>query len=233
MKKIWIPLALLAALTALLLWLGLRQEPSPQAPTAPAQASQDPQAPQDALPWNLPLVNPWNPLPPDWDLQLEEIENGHQVDARCADALRAMLADCRAAGLDPLICSSYRTQEKQTALYNNLVNKLLARGLSQAETETQAAAQVARPGTSEHQLGLAVDIVDRSHQVLDASQENTPVQQWLMEHCWDYGFLLRYPSDKRDITGIIYEPWHYRYVGVEAAQAIRDRGLCLEEFLGT
>ena len=91
--------------------------------------------------------------------------------------------------------------------------------------------QVAVPGTSEHQLGLAVDIVDTQNQVLNRAQEDTAVQQWLMEHCWEYGFILRYPPDKEEKTGIIYEPWHYRYVGREYAQAIRQSGLCLEEFL--
>ena len=87
------------------------------------------------------------------------------------------------------------------------------------------------PGTSEHQAGLAVDIVSVDYQILDEGQEDTPLQQWLMEHCWEYGFILRYPPDKGEKTGIIYEPWHYRYVGREYAQAIRQSGLCLEEFL--
>lgn len=87
------------------------------------------------------------------------------------------------------------------------------------------------PGTSEHQLGLAVDIVDADYQLLNHAQEDTAVHQWLLEHCWDYGFILRYPADKGDVTGIIYEPWHYRYVGREHAQAIRAAGLCLEEYL--
>ena len=90
---------------------------------------------------------------------------------------------------------------------------------------------VARPGTSEHQTGLAVDIVDTSYQILDEGQENTPVQQWLMAHCAEYGFILRYPTDKSEITGVGYEPWHYRYVGVEAAREIMANGLCLEEYL--
>ena len=90
---------------------------------------------------------------------------------------------------------------------------------------------VARPGTSEHQTGLAVDIVDQNYQLLDEKQENTPVQQWLMAHCTEYGFILRYPTGKSKITGIGYEPWHYRYVGSDAAREITDQGLCLEEYL--
>ena len=99
------------------------------------------------------------------------------------------------------------------------------------EAEKQAAIWVAPPGTSEHQLGLAVDIVAESYQLLDRHQEKTAEQQWLMEHCSEYGFILRYPTDKSEMTGIGYEPWHYRYVGREAAEEIMRRGICLEEYL--
>ncbi len=181
--------------------------------------------------WSLLLVNPWNPLPEDYDLTLTQLSNGHSVDQRCYPDLQEMMDDCRAAGLSPLICSSYRTQEKQEQLFQNKVDRLTAQGLSPEEARTEAAKSVAVPGTSEHQLGLAVDIVAADNQNLDQSQETTAVQRWLMEHCWEYGFILRYPEGKSDVTGIIYEPWHYRYVGREAAQAIRDQGVCLEEYL--
>ena len=108
----------------------------------------------------------------------------------------------------------------------------MARGYSRERAETEAGEQVAIPGTSEHQLGLAVDIVDISYQLLDRSQEDTAVQKWLMEHSWEYGFILRYPDGKSEITGITYEPWHYRYVGRENAEQIYRRGFCLEEYLG-
>jgi len=91
---------------------------------------------------------------------------------------------------------------------------------------------VAVPGTSEHQLGLAVDIVDLDHQLLDETQEDTPVQRWLLAHSWEYGFILRYPSEKSELTGIIYEPWHYRYVGKEHAKVMFQQGVCLEEYVG-
>ena len=116
-------------------------------------------------------------------------------------------------------------------LFDNKVSYFLAKGLSEEAARTEAAKVVAVPGTSEHQLGLAVDIVDADYQLLDDAQANTPVQQWLLEHCWEYGFILRYPADKEAVTGIIYEPWHYRYVGEDNAKAIRDSGLCLEEWL--
>ena len=106
-----------------------------------------------------------------------------------------------------------------------------AQGYSQEDAQTEAARWVARPGTSEHQLGLAVDIVAESYPVLDAGQEDTPEQQWLMANSYRYGFVLRYPEGKSYITGIGYEPWHYRYVGVEAAEQMYRDDLCLEEYL--
>lgn len=220
-------LALLAVVLAGLIWLGSRPAEAPRETALPTAAP----AQADPADWHLTLVNPWTPLPEGYQPTLATVENGYQVDQRCAADLEAMLAACREAGLSPVLCSAYRTQEKQTALYENLVGKRMAQGLSREDAETQAAKEVARPGTSEHQLGLAVDIVDASYQLLDTHQEDTPVQQWLMEHCWEYGFLLRYPPDKGAVTGIIYEPWHYRYVGRDHAQAIGQAGLCLEEFL--
>ena len=143
-----------------------------------------------------------------------------------------MMDACRAAGHQPIICSSYRPHSKQESLFANKVQRLMAAGYDAEEADQKAATVVARPGTSEHELGLAVDIVDASYQHLDEQQESTPVQQWLMEHCWEYGFILRYPDGKSDLTGIIYEPWHYRYVGKDAAQEIFNRDITLEEYLG-
>ncbi|MCI8439388.1 MAG: M15 family metallopeptidase [Oscillospiraceae bacterium] len=187
--------------------------------------------PVDPEAWNLILVNPWNPLPENYSFTKKELSNGHAVDERCYPDLQAMMDACRAAGNSPVICSSYRSYEKQQSLYQNKVNRLAAQGYSQEKAREEAAKAVALPGTSEHQLGLAVDIVDIANQNLDSSQEDTAVQQWLMEHSWEYGFILRYPNDKSDITGIIYEPWHYRYVGKDAAAEIYQQGLCLEEYL--
>jgi len=181
--------------------------------------------------WRLILVNRWNPMPEDYEVTLAELDSNHAVDERCYDDLQAMLADCRKAGLRPVICSSYRTNETQQRLYKAKVKKFRGKGYNQKRAEEEAGKIVAVPGTSEHQLGLAVDIVDKSHQVLDKSQERTKVQKWLIEHCWEYGFILRYPNDKSEITGIIYEPWHYRYVGKEAAKEITEQGVCLEEYL--
>ena len=182
--------------------------------------------------WNLLLVNPWNPIPENYEPELTYLRNGQAVDSRCYPELQQMMDDCRAAGFDPLICASYRTMEKQEALFEDKEARLIREGYPENEVEDEAAKVVAYPGTSEHQLGLALDIVDVSYQQLDTEQENTPVQQWLMKNSWKYGFVLRYPTDKSDITGIIYEPWHYRYVGKEAAAEIYENKLCLEEYLG-
>lgn len=177
------------------------------------------------------LVNAWNPIPSDRAFNLTEVENGYSMDARCAGDLWNMMNDCRAAGLSPLICSAYRTQELQETLFWRQVGNLEAAGYSSESAYAEASKSVAIPGCSEHQIGLAVDIVDVSYQRLNDAQENTAAQQWLMQNCWRYGFILRYPKDKVEITGIYYEPWHYRYVGKDAAAAMYLRGACLEEYL--
>ena len=179
----------------------------------------------------LTLVNPWNTIPQDWTVDPVSVGNGHKVDKTCYDDLMAMLDACKAAGFRPVIRSSYRTQATQKRLYENKVNQWKGYGYAEEEARKQAAAIVAPPGTSEHQLGWAVDLVDASYQVLNEKQATMPAQKWLMEHSWEYGFILRYPVNKSDVTGIIYEPWHYRYVGRAHAKAIYESGLCLEEWL--
>ena len=202
------------------------QEPViPEEPAVPAEAEAE---------WNLRLVSAAHPLPEDFTApELTQLRNGQAIDKRVYPALQRMMDDARAAGLQPLICSSYRTRATQERLFQNKIERLVKQGCSREEAETLAAQWVARPGTSEHEVGLAVDIVDTSYQILDEQQEQTPVQQSLMAHCADYGFILRYPSDKSDLTGIGYEPWHYRYVGEEAAKEITEQGVCLEEYLGS
>ena len=181
--------------------------------------------------WQLLLVNAWHKLPEDYHVELKTLANGLHVDARIYDDLNAMLTNCREAGLEPIVCSAYRTEDTQTRLYRNKVSRLLSAGWSRDTVEQEAARWVAPPGTSEHQTGLALDIVSADYQLLDEQQAQTPEQQWLMAHCWEYGFVLRYPTDKCAVTGIGYEPWHYRYVGKEAAREMQQKGLCLEEYL--
>lgn len=181
--------------------------------------------------WKLTLVNFQNPLPEEHAIQTVTLTNGLRVDERCYPDLQAMMDACREEGLEPVICSGYRTHKEQEALFQNKVDRLREQGYSEADATKEAGKVVAVPGTSEHELGLAVDIADLNHQLLDESQEDTQVQKWLMEHCWEYGFILRYPTGKSDITGIIYEPWHYRYVGKEDAEQIHALDVCLEEYL--
>lgn len=181
--------------------------------------------------WNLILVNPWNKIPNDFSAKRVSLEGGHSIDERAYIDLQNMLDDAKQDGLTPIICSSYRTMEKQQSLFDNQVNNYISSGYSMKEAEVEAAKWVAVPGTSEHQTGLALDIVSMSYQVLDDKQENTSEQIWLMANSYKYGFILRYPKDKTNLTGISYEPWHYRYVGKEAAKEIYDNNMCLEEYL--
>ena len=182
----------------------------------------------DAMPL---LVNLWNPLPEQYTVKLEKLDNGLQIAAEARQALEKMLGDCEAAGLDVTVCSAYRTESTQNRLYQNKIARLRAVGYSREEALAEAGRRGAPPGTSEHQTGLAVDIMATDYPVLDEKQAKTEEQQWLMEHCWEYGFILRYPTDKSSVTGIGYEPWHYRYVGQETAASIYERGLCLEEYI--
>lgn len=179
----------------------------------------------------LTLVNPWNTIPDNYEPQLCTLSDGQQIDRRCYDDLMLMLDDCRAAGNSPYICSAYRTWDKQQALFDNKIQRLESAGLDAETARAEAAKVVAVPGTSEHQLGLALDIIDAGYTSLDEGQENTSTQQWLMANSWNYGFILRYPNGTTDITGIIYEPWHYRYVGRTAAEQIHELDITFEEYI--
>ena len=179
------------------------------------------------------LVNPWNSISPEYLPHLTEIGDGMTIDERCAGALERMLADCRKAGGFPVPISAYRTQEYQQELFDSKVERVIAGGTAPELAPAKAAQSVAFPGTSEHQLGLAIDIVDEIYPELDYQQQWTGTQQWLIRHCTDYGFILRYPADTGEITGITFEPWHYRYVGKSAAEEITGLGITLEEYLSS
>lgn len=186
--------------------------------------------------WRIILVNPWNTVPEDYDPTLVEIPSGLAtqgvlVSQECYDALIAMLEACNADTPRAVVVSGHRTHAYQEKLYKNKVSRVQAEGYSYEEALVEAAKVVAIPGTSEHQLGLAVDIVDSRSYSLTDYQATLPAQKWLMEHCWEFGFILRYPDDKTNVTGIIYEPWHYRYVGLELAKELYDAGLTLEEYI--
>ena len=168
------------------------------------------------------LVNAINPLP-DWHEQkIVNFVDYHDVDSRCYDALSKMLADFEdQVGIDYTFNSAHRTWAEQTAILEyRTLEHMRDYDLTFAEARAKALETVAIPDTSEHQLGLSVDLVGFS------------INQWLAEHCWEYGFILRYPENKQHITGITNEPWHFRYVGKEVSMDMKDSGLCLEEYLG-
>lgn len=181
---------------------------------------------------NVILVNPWNSMPSGYSADLVAYNDYYYVDSSCLDALNQMLDACRADGNSPAVCSAYRTQADQEYLYARKVEFYTDQGYSLTAAQAEAGTIVAVPGTSEHQLGLALDIVDTNNWHLDETQATMPTQIWLMEHCWEYGFILRYPDGSSELTGIIYEPWHYRYVGVDIAMELRDLNITLEEYLG-
>ena len=182
-------------------------------------------------PWNLLLVNDWNPLPAgyDSDVSFTTVSGGKQVDSRIIDAVNQMLND--ASAYDLAVVSAYRPQSEQETLYWRKVKQYTDKGYSDFDAQKVGGTVVKRPGFSEHNCGLAMDVGGSGDYTLEQSFANTAAYSWLIDHCADYGFILRFPQGKEDITGVIYEPWHYRYVGVEAAKYIMDNDLCLEEYL--
>ena len=180
----------------------------------------------DAQEWDLILVNSKHPLPADYQVELTDLTNGERVDERIYPDLQAMFDAARADGLELFVAAGYRTAEEQQALLDEKTEDLMAEGLTRRQAEKEARKWVARPGYSEHQLGLAVDI-NADTEIVSSDE----VYDWLEENAYRYGFIDRYPADKTAVTGIADEPWHYRYVGYEAALAIHSQGLCLEEYL--
>lgn len=177
------------------------------------------------------LANAENPLPQDWSIQTEEVQNGYEMDKRAAPAMREMIQAAKEDGVELMLCSAYRSVEKQQQLFDHSQQAYMAQGMSEEEAYAKTATETAIPGTSEHQTGLAADIVTPTYQMLDAGFADTPAGQWLSEHAAEYGFVLRYPQDKQEVTGIIYESWHYRFVGKTHAKLMKESGLCLEEYL--
>ena len=180
----------------------------------------------------LTLVNPWNPLSETgYTAKLTVAENGFLVDRACADSLQKMLSDCRSAGRKPVLKSAYRSVDDQLELFDGEVQRLVETGMSPEDAEAVVLRTIAKPGRSEHELGLAVDIVDADYTVEDETQSTTPTAQWLSENAWRYGFILRYPQSAEAVTGYSWQPWHYRYVGEDAAVNISSLGITLEEYL--
>ena len=185
----------------------------------------------EEIPWNLVLINGSHPMEEGYVPQLTEIEEGHSVDTRVANAARKMLADAEKEGLHIQICSAYRSVERQKEVFGQSMKERVKDGMDYWKAYEETTLNVAIPGTSEHALGLALDLISNSYTELDEEQEQTPEAKWLAQNCHKYGFILRYPSNKTNITGITYEPWHYRYVGKEHAAEIMEKGITLEEYL--
>ena len=227
--KLFALLLVVVALSLIVCSCGISEPSNPAAgvPTEPSVTdTPSPMPTQDII-----LVNSWYPIPDDYSVDVRELDNGQKVAVECYDELMEMLYDCEAYGLNPEVCSGFRTVAFQQGLYEDKVERVMEAGHFREDAERIAATEVARPGTSEHHTGLAVDIIDADYPVLDETQEQRLTQQWLLENSWKYGFVLRYPTGKTNITGIIYEPWHYRYVGEDAAAVMHEQDLCLEEYL--
>lgn len=176
--------------------------------------------------WELILVNADNPVPEDWVIpETTELSDGRLIDSRIYPDLQEMFNDARAAGLSPVVSSGYRSYETQQQLWDEKYAQLIAEGYSAYDATIETSHWVAPVGTSEHHLGIAFDIGITDDMSIDTFYD------WFETNSWKYGFIRRYPDEKIHITGIDYEPWHYRYVGKEVAKDIYESGLCLEEYL--
>lgn len=182
--------------------------------------------------WNNIFVNEEHPIDTAYVPELVEVIGGYQVDARVGEAAKKMLEDAGAQGLDMVICSAYRSHEQQKEVFNQTMQDWIDQGYTYIDAYLETKKSVAVPGCSEHALGLAMDIVSADYGELDEAQANTDEAKWLAENCYKYGFILRYPPEKSDVTGIVYEPWHYRYVGEELAKELTESGMTLEEYYG-
>lgn len=177
--------------------------------------------------WNLQLANYENILPEDFTVEVEELADDKYFDARAIKYLKQMINDMMKDGIkDIWVQSAYRSVERQKELYDNSINKYLKQGKTQEEAERLTDEYINKPGSSDHNLGLAVDF-----NFVNNEFEETKAFKWLKEHGEDYGFILRYPSDKEDITKIAYESWHWRYVGKDHAKKMNELNMCLEEYI--
>lgn len=180
----------------------------------------------DKYGWELILVNSDNFIPEDYEVQLLTLSNGQQVDERIYPDLQDMFDAMRQEGHKPTVVSGYRSNAEQKAVLKDKTKEYTDDGYPKAVAESLALQWVAKPGTSEHQLGIAVDI-NPDYSV----SKGWGFYNWLKDNAHKYGFVKRYPDDKTDITGISNEPWHYRYVGEEAAKIMYEENLCLEEYI--
>ena len=183
------------------------------------------------------LVNHTSKMPDDYTFDTKECGSATAVNKTlqtvACDAFLEMQKAAAADGVTVWMQSGYRSVKYQTSLYERKTKYYLDKGYDNATAKEKAAAVVNPPGYSEHNCGLAADLNSPEHTGLDEGFEKTAAFRWLCEHAGDYGFILRYPKDAEDKTEIIYEPWHWRYVGVENAAKINASGLCFEEYIET
>lgn len=180
--------------------------------------------------WNLLLVNKTHPIPEEYEVPLTTISGSMQCDERVLTPLLDMMSAAQKEGISIIVTSPYRDYELQSILFQRRIDAYIEKGYSYMQAYKASSQKVTVPGASEHQLGLAFDLVTSGHTSLDWDFENTDAGKWLIANSADYGFILRYPRGSEYVTGIEYEPWHYRYVGVEAAQYIKENNITLEEF---
>ena len=208
--------------------------PDPE-PVSVPEPEPDPGPAIDPDDWQLVLINPTHSIEKELEMEFDEVQ-GYKFDSRIAGKVRELIAAAKEDGYSLAIVSGYRTMDRSRMLYANKIAEYQNMGYDEATAKVEAAKWVAPPGTSEHHSGLAMDIVSGDYYTkysdLVEAFENEPEAVWLRENCARFGFILRFPKDKTEITGINYEPWHFRFVGEEHARTIMDQGLCLEEYLG-
>lgn len=184
----------------------------------------------DESDWRLILVNKQHSIPEDYTFPLGTITGSMQCDERILEELLAMMQAAKADGVDLVVCSPYRDYNRQTYLFERKITRYMSAGMSYMDAYKTASMSVTSPNASEHRIGLAIDFYSSSYMRLDTGFADTEAGKWLAAHSYEYGFILRYPEGKEYITGIGYEPWHFRYVGVEAATVITEKEITLEEF---
>ena len=213
--------------------------PAPTATASPTPVPTPSPEPTPVLPdvdidgWELQMIRYEYPLGEDFaPEELTDVGDGQRMDSRVAPAIEELIADAKEAGYGVYVCSGYRDYDTQYSIYWNHIYEYRQQGKSEEEAHELTRLAVNYPGCSEHQSGLCVDILEYYGQDMEPYIGGSGLMLWLEKHCAEYGFVVRYPDGKTDITGVEYEPWHLRYVGKTAAEYITENGLCLEEFLG-
>ena len=185
--------------------------------------------------WNLILVNPFQALPDDFEVELVEVDNEQSIDNRISESWTSWKEAALQDGHRLFFASGHRDVDRQEINFNRSIQEYMDEGMTEEEAIEKSKEYLTEPGHSEHHTGLALDIVDEewivSGQDLDPEYEGEESQKWLVSTMSDYGFILRYPKGKEEITGINYEPWHFRYVGIDNAKFIEKNGLTLEEYV--